>query len=804
MEAQKIILFLRSNGLRSAFRALRYTRRRDRLDQAYARLNPPAPFLGVGESLQSEAIAGGGKFKFSKAELEVTFLAPDLARISWKPGQEPPPYALAKTDWPEVELEFKAGQDTFSLRTDQLEVLVGSKGSLTFKDPSGKMLREELPPERTENGVEERVQWRQSTYLQTGEAIYGLGEQAAHLNRRGGSFRMWNTDPGGSYGLGQNPLYLNIPSYLSLHSQGSYLIFYENSFPATFDFGLGDTCQVHFEGGMLRYYLIPGPPELALERFTELTGRPPLPPRWALGYHQSRWGYKNEADIRQVAQGFQVHDLPLSAIHLDIDYMDGYRVFTVDRDRFPDLAQLAQDLEAQGIKTVTILDPGVKVDPKYFLYQEGKQGDHFCKLPDDKELEGLVWPGWSVYPDFTHPATRSWWGRQYPRLLDQGVAGIWHDMNEPTSFAAWGDMTIPLNTRHDLDGARGDHRQAHNLYGLLMNRAGYEALRSLRPQRRPWLISRSGWAGLQRYAWNWTGDIESTWEALRMTIPTLLGQGLSGLVFSGPDIGGFSGKPSTELYLRWFQMAAFLPFFRTHSAIGIPAREPWTFGEPILGILREFLKLRQRILPYYYTLAWVASQSGIPPLRPVWWADPQDQALWSVDDAFLLGDSLLIAPILEEGASQRTLQLPNGRWYSFWDETVLEGPGEVHLEASLERIPVLVRAGSLLPLQAGAELALHIYPPAASSGGGLLYSDAGDGYGDYRLDQLSLRQSGQALTLSKETRGDYRLPEQGFRLILHGKEAKGVVVDGQALPAGAGLKEISLAEFEQVVFELNL
>jgi alpha-glucosidase len=253
-----------------------------------------------------------------------------------------------------------------------------------------------------------------------------------------------------------------------------------------------------------------------------------------LGYHQSRWGYKNEADIRQVAQGFQTHDLPLSAIHLDIDYMDGYRVFTVDRDRFPDLAQLAQDLAAQGIKTVTILDPGVKVDPKYFLYQEGQQGNHFCKLPGGKDLEGLVWPGWSVYPDFTHPATRSWWGRQYPRLLDQGVAGIWHDMNEPTSFAAWGDMTIPLNTRHDLDGAQGDHRQAHNLYGLLMNRAGYEALRSLRPQRRPWLISRSGWAGLQRYAWNWTGDIESTWEALRMTIPTLLGQGLSGLAFSGP------------------------------------------------------------------------------------------------------------------------------------------------------------------------------------------------------------------------------------------------------------------------------
>jgi alpha-glucosidase len=288
-----------------------------------------------------------------------------------------------------------------------------------------------------------------------------------------------------------------------------------------------------------------------------------------------------------------------------------------------------------------------------------------------------------------------------------------------------------------------------------------------------------------------------------MTIPTLLGQGLSGLAFSGPDIGGFSGTPSPELYLRWFQMAAFLPFFRTHSAIGIPAREPWTFAEPVLGILREFLKLRQRIMPYYYSLAWAASQSGIPPVRPLWWAGPEDQALWAVDDAFMLGDALLIAPILDEGATWRSLQLPAGRWYSFWDEALLEGPGEVRLEASLERIPVLVRAGRVLPLQAGAELALHIYPSSAKSGAGLLYSDAGDGYGDFRLDQFSLLQSGGALTLSKETRGDYQLPEQGFRLILHVMEAKRVVVDGQELPSDTGLKEVSLPEFEQVVFELN-
>jgi alpha-glucosidase len=807
MDTEKIIFFLRSNGFRAALRTLRYTRRRDRLDQAYARLHPALPFQSVGECLGASPVPGGAVFQYAKAEQEVLFLAPDLARISWKPGKEPLPYALGNTEWPEVEVELAEEDDQYALRTDQLEVVTGPGGSLLYKDSQGKVLRAELPPERTQTSVEENIQWKQRARLQANEAIYGLGEQAAPLNRRGGSFRMWNTDPGGSYGMGKNPLYIGIPSYLSLHSQGSYLIFYENPFPATFDFGQadvdGDTSQVHFEGGMLRYYLMPGPPEIALERFTELTGRPPLPPRWALGYHQSRWGYKNETDIRKVAQGFQTHDLPISAIHLDIDYMDGFRVFTVNQDRFPDLRKLTRDLEAQGIKTVTILDPGVKKDPQYFLYREGLKGNVFCQMPDGKVQEGLVWPGWSVYPDFTNPATRRWWGRQYPRLLDQGIAGIWHDMNEPAAFAAWGDMTLPLSTRHNLEGSHGDHRQAHNLYGLLMNRAGYEALRSLRPQRRPWLVTRSGWAGLQRYAWNWTGDIESSWQALRMTIPTLLGQGLSGLAFSGVDIGGFSSTPSPELYLRWFQMAAFLPFFRTHSAIGIPAREPWTFEQPILEILREFLKLRQRILPYYYTLAWMASQSGIPPVRPLFWADLEDQALWEVDDAFLLGDRLLVAPILEGGASQRSLQLPRGRWYDFWDDSLLEGPGEVQLQASLERIPLLVRGGSILPMQAGGELTLHIYPPSSGKGMGLLYSDAGDGYGDYRLDQFSLTQSDQELILSAETRGSYQLPFQEIRLVLHGIEARRVWVDGRELPLEVGLQQVSVPQFELVIFELN-
>ena len=807
MNLKKAVFYLRASGLRPTLRTIRYTRRRDRLDREYSANYPTTPFQGVGELVSAYSITGGGSFKYLRAELEVHFLASDLVRVSWKPGREPVPYALATQEWPEVQVQMSGAEGRHSLKSDVLEVLVQEQGALIFRDNQGLLLREELPPEFRSAENEDFLQWRQRACLDKVEAIYGLGERAAHLDRRGGSFRMWNTDPGGSYGPGKDPLYIGIPAYLSMHSYGSYLIFYENSFPACFDFGSGDipsgTSQVHFEGGMLRYYFMPGPPDIALERYTELTGRAPMPPRWALGYHQSRWGYKTEADIREVAAGFREFDLPLSAIHLDIDYMDGYRIFTVDRSRFPNLKKLSEDLEKDGIKIVVIIDPAIKKDRKYTQYQECLEEEIFCKEPGGKVVEGLVWPNWSAYPDFTHPATRRWWGEQYPGLLDQGAAGIWHDMNEPTAFTAWGDMTLPLQSRHHLEGASGDHRQAHNLYGLLMNRAGYEALRSLRPGRRPWLITRSGWAGLQRYAWNWTGDIESTWDALRMTIPTVLGLGLSGLPFSGPDVGGFSGEPPVELYLRWFQMASFLPFFRTHSATGIPRREPWTFEGPVMGILREFLKLREQLMPYHYSLAWTASQSGHPPVRPLFWLAPQDLALWKVEDAFLLGDHLLIAPMLEEGQKQRSLQLPAGGWYDFWTDRFLEGPAEVILEAGLEKIPLLVRAGSVLPVNLDGGLTLHLYPPAGEAGWGNLYSDEGDGYGAYRLDHFSFSRTAEGLLLKRDWEGEYPFPYLEICLDLHGVEAGRVFVDGRELKQSLPVQHLRLQDFKQVLFEIK-
>ncbi len=458
-------------------------------------------------------------------------------------------------------------------------------------------------------------------------------------------------------------------------------------------------------------------------------------------------------------------------------------------------------MKSGPIHLVTILDPGVKVNSKNKLYREGLDRGVYCLKPDGKPLTGLVWPDWSVFPDFTNPKARRWWGEQYSFLLEQGIAGFWHDMNEPTSFSAWGDMTLPRSTRHDMEGSGGDHQAGHNLYALLMNRAAHEALHKLKPDQRPWLFTRSAWAGIQRYAWNWTGDIQSTWEALRMSIPSILGLSLSGMGMTGPDIGGFSGDPPAELYLRWFQMATFLPLFRTHSAIGTARREPWVFGEPYSTILGDFLKLRYRLLPYLYTLAWQAGQTGQPFIRPLWWMNLKDVDLWDVQDAFLCGPDLLIAPVLEPQAQTRSIRLPEGDWYSFWEDVRYEGTDTIEILTTLDRLPVLVRAGSILPIATSQQLELHVYIPRHGHDQGTLFSDAGDGYADWRLDEFILNREDDHWLIRRESQGNYPFPYQQLVLHLHGGSARSIVIDGQAAPIQGA--ELKVPLFQEIQFDLQ-
>jgi len=770
MDINKAIYVLRSIGVSGIARTLLNSIYRSVNEKHYN--NKPASISTefVRDLQEVIPIQSGAHIQFNQATLELCYLSKNMIRVSWRPGKLPVPYTIHKNNWEILNPSIVTNQNGCQLIYGNLYVLVDYSGGIIYKDALANIIHIENPPALSGNC------WHLTSVLKPEEHIYGLGERAASFNLRPGNYCSWNTDIGGKYTTSTDPLYIGTPIYLSLSHSGSYLVYFENSYRSSYR--INDTLETFFDGGMLRYYIISGPVNTIYNQLSELLGRPCMPPRWVFGYHQSRWGYRSESDIRKVVDGFEQHDFPISAIHLDIDYMDGYRVFSINPKRFPDMRKLTDDLEKKGIKTVVSINPAVKKDHKYRIFLEGLEKDSFCKLPNGKLSGGVSWPGWSVFPDFSNEDVRKWWSEQYQFLIALGISGVWHDMNEPSSFAAWGEMTLPSSTQHSLDGQRGDHSEVHNLYGLLMNMASFEGLRKYSPNKRPWIFSRSGWAGLQKYAWNWTGDIDSSWLSLKQTIITILGLSLSGHAFSGVDIGGFSGSPTAELYLRWFQLSTFLPLFRTHSAIGTSPREPWVFGEPTTSILRNFTKLRYSLLPYLYTLAWDTSQTGIPPIRPLFWENPEDSALWDIDDEFLLGDAILLAPIVIEGAQTRQITLPEGIWYSFWDDKEYTGPIQFITEIYPDTIPVFIRGGSILPLERDGEIFLHIYPHPGNLSSSCIYFDAGDGYDSWRVDKLYSNYLSKSIDIRWETEGTYPFPYPKVNIIFHSGQLTQASADG--------------------------
>ncbi|MCL4139290.1 UNVERIFIED_CONTAM: hypothetical protein GTU68_045806, partial [Idotea baltica] len=421
------------------------------------------------------------------------------------------------------------------------------------------------------------------------------------MNMRGLRFENWGSD---MYGFEKttDPLYKNIPFFYGLKNDGAYGILFDNTFRTRFDFGYerSDVCSFWSKGGEMNYYFIYGP-ELTqvAENYAQLTGVPDLPPLWALGYHQSKWSYFPEKNVQELAKNFREKEIPCDVIHLDIDYMDGFRCFTWDKSRFPDPAKMIAELDNDGFKAIAILDPGIKIDKEYFVYQEAIEEGYFCRRADGPLMQGEVWPGPCHFPDFTHPKVREWWAGLFQSFMETGIRGIWNDMNEPAVLEVG---TFPDDTRHDFDGNPCSHRKAHNVYGMQMAKASYEGIKKALFPKRPFNITRSGYAGLQRYAAVWTGDNLSTWEHLWMANLQCQRLSISGISFCGSDIGGFIGDPNGDLFTRWTQMAIFHPFFRTHSSGDYGDQEPWSFGEPFTDAIRKAIELRYQLLPYIYTV----------------------------------------------------------------------------------------------------------------------------------------------------------------------------------------------------------
>lgn len=598
-------------------------------------------------------------------------------------------------------------------------------------------------------------------HMDADDHFYGFGEKTGFLDKRGEKMTMWNSDVYAPHNPETDPLYQSIPYFMTVRNGKAHGIFFDNTCKTTFDFkSNNDSYSFSAEGGQLDYYILAGPsPKDVIEQYTDLTGRMPLPPKWALGYHQSKYSYKSEQEVRELVSNFKQKQIPIDAIYFDIHYMDGYRVFTFDRAAFPDPKQLIHDLKQEGIHVVPIVDPGVKQDPNYYIYKQGVLQNHFCKYLEGDLYLDEVWPGISAFPDFTNTKTQKWWGEKHSFYTDLGIEGIWNDMNEPAVFNK--TKTMDLAVIHGNDGDLKTHQELHNVYGLLMGKATYEGLQQqLNGMRRPFLLTRAGYAGIQRYAAVWTGDNRSFWEHLEMSLPMCMNLGVSGIPFCGPDVGGFAHDSNGQLLTRWMQVGAFTPFLRNHNALDTVRQEPWAFGEIYEKIIKKYIQLRYQWLPHLYTLFMEASRTGIPVMRPLFLEYPNDPKTTNLSDQFLIGDNVLIAPIMRPATYHRVVYLPEGDWVHYWTDKIIQGGTHILVEADLETLPLFIKKGSMVAhgaiksstMAPETNMEIHIYPDDKGEISYTFYDDDGETFayeqGEYLLKKITCQQTQSDIQIS--------------------------------------------------------
>ncbi len=600
--------------------------------------------------------------------------------------------------------------------TKSLEIQISSAGVMEIFDKGGKLLCADYAGERREVqslSEEELEQMRQEGHivhdqsetckfqvfkcLAGDEVVYGLGDKTGFLNKKGYDFMMWNSDNPDPQVENQTfrAMYKSFPFFIVLREECVYGIFLDNTYRSYFDMGYESNAYYSFGavGGELDYYFIAGDTIAdIIKGYTALTGRAPLPQLWTLGYQQSRWSYRSADEVLEVARNLRKYDIPCDAIHLDIDYMEQFKVFTTNEKTFPDIRKLSDKLAAMGIKLVSIIDPGTKLEKGYDVYDEGIREGYFAKDEEGEVYQNVVWPGDSVFPDFTSKRVREWWGSLTKRLTAKGIRGIWNDMNEPASF----DGPLPDNVVFEGDGKKRLHREVHNVYGHLMAKATYDGLKAY-DGRRPFVITRACYSGSQKYSTAWTGDNQSLWAHLQMSIPQLLNLGMSGMPMVGTDIGGFGSNATPELLSRWIEASCFAPLFRNHTAKYTKRQEPWQFGEEVTAINRKYIELHYKFLPYLYDLCYEQTKTGLPILRPLVMYDQHDRETWECNDEYMVGSKILVAPVVQQGATARMVYLPKGVWVDYWTGERITGKRYIVKEAALDVCPVYIKAGSILP-----------------------------------------------------------------------------------------------------------
>jgi alpha-glucosidase len=812
-------------------------------DHAQDRAQPrPGSVCSLGALTQAESLSNGVRLHAGKAIEEITALREGVLRVRIAPSGQLPEDAswavLPEARHSLVAVEPRNTEQSVGFQTALLQVEVRrSDLTLTIRDAQGRIVQQDARP----------VCYTGNAFVVTrvmpgNEHYFGLGDKTGPLDRRAQAFTLWNTD---AYRFQEStdPLYKSIPFFLTYRAGNSAGILLDNTWRTNFDFGRDEPGVYSFGAvdGPLDYYLFLGPsPRQVVETYAWLTGKPPLPPLWALGYQQSRYTYMPESRLMEVARRLRADRIPADAVYLDIDFQDRNRPFTVDTKAYPDFSATVARLKQMDFHLVTITDLHIAKAPNqgYMPYDTGIAGNEFVHNPDGSVFSGVVWPGMCVFPDFTRQATREWWGGLYRQFVADGVDGFWNDMNEPSVFNT-PEKTIPSDVLHRIDEPgfatrTATHAEIHNVYGMENSRATFDGLLHLRPDERPFVLTRATYAGGQRYAVTWTGDDSSTWNHLRMTTPMLENLGLSGFGFSGADVGGFAGTPPVDLLTRWLEIAAFQPIDRNHTEKGTGDQEPWVGGPEQEDIRRRFIEERYKLLPYLYTLAEETSRTGVPMLRPLFLDYPDaatDRHPIDIDPSaggeFLDGHDLLIAasPYPEEPDAY-TVEFPTADWYDYWTGERVPKPADdppppefdglnipptapamvpltLTVHPTLSTLPVFVRGGAILPMepltQSTSErprgpLTLRVYVGPDCKGN--LYLDDGKSFA-YRQGQFlhmsfSCEASPSGLKIDvSEHQGSYPAWWKEIALEVYGWAAqKGVLLH----PGASGSSALSKSE----------
>jgi alpha-glucosidase len=729
-----------------------------------------------------EALPQGAELRAGAARVRVLAQSPNVVRVRYAPkGSFPPEHSFAVlpnvfSEPPKIQVEQSADDIRFNTGALQVKILK-APFRILFLDAKGNVISQDHAGYPASfNGDAFRV-WKS---MPEDEHYFGLGDKNGPLDHRNQSFTMWNTD---AYGWQEStdPLYKTIPFLLAMRGGAAFGIFLDNTYRSNFDFGKESRDFYSFgaDGGELDYYFFYGPdPKQVIRDFTALVGRTPLPPLSTLGYQQCRYSFYPEARVREVAGEFRKRKIPADVIYLDIDYQQNNRPFTVDRERFPNFEGMVKDLKSEGFKVVAITDLHIAKLPGYKPYDEGLANDYFVKNSDGSVYVGKVWPGDSVFPDFTRAAVRQWWGTLYTDFVKLGIRGFWNDMNEPAIFQR-ADKTMPLDTVHSVEGRKTDHREIHNIFGMENVRATYEGMLRLQPDIRPFVLTRAAYAGAQRYAATWTGDNRSTWNHMRISVPQLLNLGLSGYAFVGDDIGGFAGSPPPDLLTRWMELGVFNPIYRNHGEKGSRNREPWVDGPEHEAIRRRYIETRYHLLPYIYTSIEETARTGIPLMRPMFLEFPGDTNLQTTDNEYMFGSGLLVAPRLTEYVGPYEVRLPEGAWYDFWTGEQVQGQLQ-NLDPPLDMLPVLVRGGTILPQAPIVQnvdevpqgpLELGVYPGPNCKGS--IYQDDGNTMaytrGEYMRMQFTCEaQPGSLRVNLSKPEGTYKPWWSALKIVVYG------------------------------------